>query len=113
MNCLFYIGLHVKEIAESFKRHARDPLTQLLSSKSCIRELFKVLLCEMKGFKYQITLHATLKKNKLNSNVEYAGVYLNSFVKIVINDGFEDGIDKCFEEFCTSLIIGLMKDLAG
>ena len=52
----------------------------------------------MKEFKYQITLHVTLKKNKLDNNVEYAGVYLNSFIKIVINDNFNDGIDKSFEE---------------
>ena len=52
----------------------------------------------MKEFKYQITLYVTLKKNKLDNNVEYAGVYLNSFIKIVINDNFNDGIDKSFEE---------------
>ena len=52
----------------------------------------------MKGFKYQITMHVTLKKNKLNGNTEYAGVYLNSFIKTLINDNFKDSIDKSFEE---------------
>ena len=55
----------------------------------------------MKGFQYQITLYVTLKKNKLKDKAkytEYAGVYLNSFVKIVINENFETGIDKSFEE---------------
>ena len=57
---LFYNSLHVKEIAEAFKRYAKSysieivdrkvPLTQLYSSKSCIQDLLKVLLCEMKGF---------------------------------------------------------------
>ena len=68
----FYESLNVKEIVEAFKRYAKsfnieiidkkDPATQLYSSKSCIEDLFKVLLCEMKGFKYQITMHVTLKK---------------------------------------------------
>ena len=76
-------------------------MVQLYSSKLCIKDLFKDLLYEMKGFKYQITLHVTLKKNKLKDNAkytEYAGVYLNSFVKIVINENFEPSIDKSFEE---------------
>ena len=80
----FYSGLNVREIAEVFKRYAKsynieivdknDSMVQLYSSKLCIKDLFKVLLDEMKGFKYQITLHVTLKKNKLNGNIEYAGV---------------------------------------
>ena len=109
----FYSGLNVKEIAEAFKRYPKsyninikivdkkNPMVQLYSSKLCIKDLFKDLLYEMKGFKYQITLHVTLKKNKLKDNTkctEYAGVYLNSFVKIVINENFESSIDKSFEE---------------
>ena len=107
----FHSGLNVKEIAEAFKRFAKsynieivnkkDPMVQLYSSKLCIKDLFKVLLYEMKEFKYQITLHVTLKKNKLKDKAkytEYAGVYLNSFVKIVINENFEPDIDKSYEE---------------
>ena len=104
----FYNSLRAKEIAEAFKRYAKsysieivdrkDPLAQLYSSKSCTYELFKASLCEMKGFKYQIIMHVTMKKDKLNGSAEYAGVYLNSFVKFVINDDFEAGIDKSFEE---------------
>ena len=104
----FYSGLNVKEIAEAFKRyaksysieivHKKDPMVQLYSSKLCIKDLFKGLLYEMRGFKYQITLHVPLKKNKLKDEAEYAGVYLNSFIKIVINKNFEPGIDKSFEE---------------
>ena len=67
----------------------------------------------MKGFKYQITMNIKLRKQKMNSNVEYANVYFSSIAKIVINRAFEWLIDKSFEEFCTGLIIGLMKDLDG
>ena len=48
-------------MSEAFKRYGKsfnieivdkkDPLTQLYLSKSCIGDLFKVLLCEMEGFK--------------------------------------------------------------
>ena len=68
----FYNSLNIKEIAEVLKRYSKsfnieiidkkDLLTQLYSSKSCIKYLFKVLLCEMKGFKYQITMYITLKR---------------------------------------------------
>ena len=107
----FYNSLNVKEIAEAFRRYTKyynieivgkkDPMVQLYLSKLCIKDLFKVLLYEMKGFKYQITLHVTLKKNELKNKAkytEYAGVYLNFFVKIVINENFEPSIDKSVEE---------------
>ena len=68
----FYNNLRVKETAATFKRNAKsfkieivdkkDPTIQLYSSKMCIRDLFKVLLYEMKGFKNQITLYVTLKQ---------------------------------------------------
>ena len=60
--------------------------------------MFGELLREMKGFKYQTTLFVTLKKNKLDGTVEYAAVYLNSFVKTVINYDFDDSIDESFNE---------------
>ena len=66
----FYSGFNVKEIAEAFKRYTKgynieivdkkDPMVKLYSSKLCIKDLFKVLLHEIKGFKYQITLHVFL-----------------------------------------------------
>ena len=92
----FYNNLHVKEISEIVDK--KDARIQLYSSKLCIQDLFKVLLYEMKRFKYQITLYVTLKKNKSNGKIEYAGVYLNSFIKIVINENFENSIHKSFEE---------------
>ena len=104
----FYKDLSVEEISEAFKRHAKsyrvetvdkkDPMIQLYSNKGRIIELLRELLSEMKGFKYQITLFVTLKKSKLDGTVEYAAVYLNSFVKTVINYDFNDSIDKSFSE---------------
>ena len=62
----FYDELNVVEISKVFKRYAssykieitdsKDPLAQLEASKSSIEDLFKELLNEMKGFKYQITV---------------------------------------------------------
>ena len=58
----FYDKLSIEKISEAFKRYARsykieivdskDPLVQLEASKSSIKDLFKDLLDEIKGFKY-------------------------------------------------------------
>ena len=65
----FYDELNVVKSSNAFSRYARsykveivdqkDPLVQLQSSKSSIEDLFKDLLDEMKGFKYQITVTFT------------------------------------------------------
>ena len=39
-----------------------DPLTQLEASKPVIKDLFRDLLIEMKGFKYQIAIKVLLSK---------------------------------------------------
>ena len=62
----FYNELTVVKKSNAFKGYARsykveivdskDPLVQLEASKSSIKDLFKDLLIEMKGFKYQITM---------------------------------------------------------
>ena len=39
----------------------KDPIKQLQTSKSSIKDFFSDLLNETKGFKYQITLKVTLK----------------------------------------------------
>ena len=62
----------------------RDPLVQLEASKSSIRDLFKDLLNEMKGFKYQITETALLSKLKNDKSIEYSSIYFNSTAKAVI-----------------------------
>ena len=40
----------------------KDPIVQLEASKLSIKNLFSDLLNETKGFKYQITVKALLKK---------------------------------------------------
>ena len=57
----FFDELSITEVSKTFKRYARsykveivdhkDPLVQLEASKSSIKDLFKDLLNEMKGFK--------------------------------------------------------------
>ena len=78
----FYDELSITEVSKAFKRYARsykveiidfkDPLIQLESSKSSIKDLFKDLLNEMKGFKYQITLKTLLSKEKQDKSIEYS-----------------------------------------
>ena len=63
----------------------KDPIVQLEAIKLSMKDLFGVLLNETKGFKYQITLKVLLKKYKVNEEIEFPPVYLNSLTKIVIN----------------------------
>ena len=59
--------------------------------------MFKDLLNEIKGFKYQITLSILLCKVRSDGNIEYSLVYFNSTTKTVINsDKF--GLDQPFQE---------------
>ena len=66
----FYNELSVVEISKAFKGYARSyvdpevPLVQLEASKSSTEDLFKDLLNEMKGFKYQTTVTVLLYKHK-------------------------------------------------
>ena len=102
----FYDELSITEISKAFKRYARsykveivdhkDPLVQLQASKSSIKDLFKDLLNEMKGFKYQVTVAVLLSKEKRNGDTEYSSVYFNSLTKTVINSEFS--LDKSFQK---------------
>ena len=74
----------------------RDGIVQLKVSKIVINELFKNLLIELKGFKYQITLAILLNKVKNNGEIEYSPVYFNSLTKTVINFDFK--LDQSFQE---------------
>ena len=47
--------------------------------------MFKDLLNEMEGFKYQITVKVLLSKEKGNEDVEYSSVYFKSINKTVIS----------------------------
>ena len=63
----------------------RDVVVQLKASEMVIKELFKNLLIELKGFKYQITLAVLLSKVKNNGEIECSPAYFNSSTKTVIN----------------------------
>ena len=90
----FYNELNFVKISKAFKGYARscnieitdskDPSVQLTISKPSIDDLFKDLLNEIKGFKYQITLKILLSKYKENTGREFALVYFNSTTKTVI-----------------------------
>ena len=56
----------------------RDVIVQLKASEISIVELFKDLVIELKGFKYQITLAVLLSKMKNSGEVEYSPVYFSS-----------------------------------
>ena len=58
--------------------------------------MFKDLLNEIKGFKYQITLSILLSKVRSNENVEYSPVHFNSTTKTIINDQFS--LDQSFQD---------------
>ena len=67
--------------------------------RSCeisIKKLFKDLLIELKGFKYQIKLAASLSEIKNSSEIEYSPAYFNSLTKTVIN--FDYKLDQSFQE---------------
>ena len=58
--------------------------------------MFDDLLDETKGFKYQITPRAMLKKCKPNGEIEFCTIYFNSTTKTVINHKFD--LEKSFQE---------------
>ena len=66
----------------------KDPIAQFKTSKSGIKDLFNDILNETKGFKYQINVKVLLKKYKINGEIEFTLVYLNSLTKTVINHRF-------------------------
>ena len=102
----FYEELNVIKTNHAFRGYAmsykvkviekKDPIKQLETSKSSIKDLFSDLLNETKGFKYQITVKVLLKKYKLNGEIEFAPVYFNSTTKTVINHKFS--LKNAFQE---------------
>ena len=102
----FYRELSVVKNSDAFKGYARsyevekvdskDPLVQLEVSKSSIKDLFRDLINEMKGFKYHVTMTVLLYKHKMYANIEYSPVYFNSATETVIN--FEYCLDNSFQE---------------
>ena len=78
--------------AQSYKVeivHKKDMIVQLKASELSIVDLFKNLLIELKGFKYQITLAILLSKVKNNGETEYSPVYFDSLTKTVISDDYK------------------------
>ena len=65
-------------------------------SKPNITDLFKDLLAEIEGFKYQITLKVLLSKYKENAEREFAPVNFSFTAKTLV--GFEDSHDRSFQE---------------
>ena len=102
----FYYELSIIENKTAFSGYARsykieivdkrDVGVQLKASEIFIKELFKDLLIELKGFKYQITLAVLLSKMKNSDEIEYC-VYFNSLTKTVI--GFRKfNLNQAFQE---------------
>ena len=58
--------------------------------------MFKDLLDEIKGFKYQITVNLLLSKHKENRDIDFVLVCFNSTDKTVIN--LEYDVVKSFQE---------------
>ena len=87
----FYEQLDVMKADEAFSGYAmsykvqiverKDPILQLKGSKLSTKNLFNDILNETKGFKYQITVKALLKKYKLDGEIEFKPVYFNSVTK--------------------------------
>ena len=75
-------------------------MVQLKTNEVSLKELFKDLLIELKGFKYQISLKI-LSKVKNNSELEYSPDYFNCLTKTVINSDYK--IDECFSEIICRL----------
>ena len=103
---LFYEGLNVIKTDHARKGYAlsnkvelvekNDPLIQLEVSKTSIKNLFKDLLDEIKGFKDQVTVKSLSRKDKKIGETELAPVYFNSITKTVINHKFD--VEKSFQE---------------
>ena len=93
----------------------KDVIVQLKASKINIKDLFKDLLIELKGIKYQVTLAVLLSKVKNSNETEYSPGYFNSLTKTVISsDKF--GLDQAFQEIIYRLenwivieVVGLLK----
>ena len=73
----------------------RDVIVQLKDSELSIADLFKDLLIELKGFKYQITMDVLLSQLKNSGEIEYSPVYFNSLTKTVIGPDYK--VDQLFQ----------------
>ena len=102
----FYDELNIVKNKSAFNHHAqsynveiidkKDVITQLKTSEISSKNLFKDLLIEIKGFKYQITLQVSLSKVRSNDFINYSIIYLNSLTKTVIGEKYH--LNECFNE---------------
>ena len=103
----FYDELNIYEMSKTFGWYARsykveivdskDPLAQQEASKSSIKDWFKELLVEMKGFKYQSeTVKSVNNSESFAKKYRICSCLFNSTTKTVIN--FNDDVDKSFQE---------------
>ena len=70
----FYDELSTEKISKAFKTyaknyrtetiHSKNPSVQLKTIESSIKDYFKDLLNQIKGFKYQITVKVLLRKHR-------------------------------------------------
>ena len=58
--------------------------------------MFRDLIIEMKGFKYQITMKTLLRKQKEHVEKEFTTVYFKSTVKSTVKNFNKYGLDKSF-----------------
>ena len=103
---LFYDELSIIKNKTAFSGYSRsykveivdkkDVIIQLKSSEIVIKDLFKNLLLDLKGFKYQLTLNILLSKQKSSNEIEYRSVYFNSLTKTVIGNNYF--LEDCFQE---------------
>ena len=115
----FYDELNIYKMPKAFKRYSRsykielvdskDPLAQLEARKSSIKDSFKDLLDEFKGFKYQITVKDLLRKHKENGDIAFVRVYFSSTIKTVIALKYD--LDRSFQDVLYRIDNWLMKDL--
>ena len=102
----FYKELSIIKTNHAFKGYAKSfkveiiekkgLINQLEASKSSIKDLFRDLLNETKGFKYQLILRVLLKKYKPNGEIQFRPLYFNSTAKTVINHRFR--LENSFQE---------------
>ena len=104
----FYNELNIAKTSKAFKGYARSynfelidskgPSVQLTVSKPSIKYLFKDLLNQIKGFRYQIILEVLLSKYKENRDIKFAPVYFNYSTKTVVGPKYS----KTFQIFSIS-----------
>ena len=115
-----YHELNIYQMSKSIGRYAsynveivdsKHPLVWLEASKSSIIYFLKTFLDEIISYKNQITVKFLLRNDKQNRDKEFACIYFIFTTKTVINLNMT--LTNYFYNFCTGLIIGLMKDLVG